>query len=189
MGGKGDSIPHSQWANHRCEDCGRIAGQVSPAGAARNHLATRGPASTDHSAAGSGGVGTASRTTSRAKFANGCDGRFLAAPSRSHVLPLADARPHASPPLRLHCLAVTYRVGCRDAPPMALVLVVQAGSIRVDATSSWSFKYCSGPLVLWHGMRVEKKRHRSVYNRSQPGKEWQDKLLYFARMRLKTVAW
>jgi hypothetical protein len=43
-------------------------------------------------------------------------------------------------------------------------------------------------------MRVEKKRHRSVYNRSQPGKEWQDKqrdvvLLYFARMRLKTVAW
>jgi len=111
LGGKGDSIPHSQWANHRCEDCGRIAGQVSPAGAARNHLATRGPASTDHSAAGSGGVGTASRTTSRAKFANGFDGRFLAAPSRSHVLPLADARPHASPPLRLHCLAVTYRSG------------------------------------------------------------------------------
>ena len=88
LGGKSDSIPHSQWANRRCEDCSRIARQVGPAGAARNHLATSGPAPTDHSAAGSGGVGTPSRTTSRAKFANGCDGRFLAPPGRSHVLPL-----------------------------------------------------------------------------------------------------
>ena len=60
-----------------------LRGKSVTAGSARNHLATGRPAPADRSGASSGGVGQASRATSRTQSADRCDGRFLAARSCS----------------------------------------------------------------------------------------------------------